>query len=80
MLVKSLSHTYTHTHTHTHTQVRAVAEDGIVDYVSVIPREFVLNPILNDVLLLAQEEGTVPLKRPTCVCIHTEYTYIHLLK
>lgn len=36
-------------------QVRAVAEDGVVEFVSVIPRELAINPILNDVLLLAQE-------------------------
>lgn len=35
--------------------MRAVAEDGVVEFVSVIPRELAINPILNDVLLLAQE-------------------------
>ncbi len=37
-------------------QVRAVAEDGVVEFVAVIPRELAINPILNDVLLLAQED------------------------
>ena len=35
--------------------MRAVAEDGVVEFVSVIPRELAFNPILSDVLLLAQE-------------------------
>ena len=37
-------------------QVRAVAEEGVVEFVAVIPRELAVNPILRDVLELAQED------------------------
>ena len=37
-----------------HTQVRAVAEDGVVEFVAMIPQELAVNPMLSDVLLLAQ--------------------------
>ena len=39
---------------HILTQVRAVAEDGAVVFAAMIPQELAVNPMLSDVLLLAQ--------------------------